>query len=730
MDSIFPAVKPHTSIAPSPTHKMAVASVAWNGHLKRIRLEPGSIWLELPRSACLAKGDQVVRDHHGLSVLCDDALCHILPIYASPATLSLGRLKLKVLIKEITEADEHTAYQHLADFHYRGHAIHGRTARLIVRTFDHDFPEVLGFIELATPFFMNKARSRVLDTPFQLGNVEWNSWNLQALRQHIHRLVRIARTVVSPEFRGFGIGSLLVQHAAIFARHRWQVAGKMPYFLEISADMLKFVPFVQRAGMHYIGQTDGNLSRVAKDMDYLLARFGDGSEDTRKYEKTSGILDQQVARMQRSLSLMNKGQIDQRDLTRRLTRLSERAVLKDFDLFQGIVSLPKPTFMMGLNRPTQDFLHDRLKALAPSKPTYRPIIKLLPLDAPIRLSDFTITHVTTVRRTIATHAIHQAFDISPDDIRNTVVSNLDLTIHPGNILLIEGPSGSGKTTLIDAISGHRDIAASGTSGNIVWPRNFCPSSLNPIRSRKSMAEFFSSSGIHSGLQFLALAGLSEPFLYLKRFNELSKGQQYRAMLAKLMSSECNVWIADEFCANLDEVTANLVSHNLQKFARQCRATVILASSNPRPFVASLRPDYVVRLSSSPHSTVITGNDYFELPRTRPKKATSPPSITVDSATLSAIRNGFKRAIIYKGRRLARKSLVILTDGQERELARVAQRNPKRFSALTNDDAQFVHSSDLQTLQRQLCLSYPNLNGTSVVTVLELMPICGDLTNRD
>jgi len=55
----------------------------------------------------------------------------------------------------------------------------------------------------------------------------------------------------------------LVKHAAEFARQRWQVAGFLPYFLEISADMLKYVPFAEKAGMLFIGETEGNLRRVA-----------------------------------------------------------------------------------------------------------------------------------------------------------------------------------------------------------------------------------------------------------------------------------------------------------------------------------------------------------------------------------------------------------------------------------------------------------------------------------
>ena len=435
-------------------------------------------------------------------------------------------------------------------------------------------------------------------------------WDIQTLRSNIHRIVRIARTVVSPEFRGFGIGRLLVQHAASFARERWQIANKKPFFLEISADMLKFVPFVQKAGLSYVGETSGNLERVTQDITYLLQRFGDGQKSTSDFEKISGILDQQVARMNQALRLMKEQGIPKDTLLTKLRRLSSHKVLKDFDLFRGIVSLPKPTFMMGLNAYSQGFITNRLNDLKPTEPPYAPNINIQALNAPVRLSNVTITYVSKVPRTLATHAIQQAFDISPRDIRTTAVHNLTFEVHPGEILLIEGPSGSGKTTLLEAIAGEIDTTVIAFEGEIDRPSNLSSYLYEPVRSRKSLIELFGSGGIRKGLSLLALAGLSEPFLYLKRFHELSKGQQYRAMLAQMLASGRNVWLADEFCASLDEITANLVAHNIQRIARQLGLTVIVAASNPKPFVYSLKPDKVVRLTSAAQSSTLNWKEYL------------------------------------------------------------------------------------------------------------------------
>lgn len=228
-----------------------VARVAWRKHLKEIFLEDGS-GIRLPRSACVSKGDEVVLDQGGAHVVCENGMARILPTYSALEKVSAGSLDLELVFKEITEPEELEAYDALTKFHYRGHSLFGRTARLIVRSFHPIYPKVIGYIELATPFYMNKARGSLLDAPFKANGVSWDRWDTEIQRRYIHLNVRIARCVVYPEFRGLGVGRLLAEHAAKFARERWQVSRLKPYFMEISADMLKYVPFAERSGMSFV----------------------------------------------------------------------------------------------------------------------------------------------------------------------------------------------------------------------------------------------------------------------------------------------------------------------------------------------------------------------------------------------------------------------------------------------------------------------------------------------
>lgn len=336
----------------NPVERLSVSSVEWRGHLKEVRVRPGSGHFLLPRSACVSTGDTILRSGERLAVECQNGWATLIPSYAARELLEVGNLRLDILIKEITGEDEFAAYQALADLHYRGKALHGRTAKLIARCFHPMYPAVVGYIEMATPFYMNKARSLVLNSPFDDADIRWDAWDMPTLRRYIHLFVRIARCVVFPEFRGLSLGRILINHACSFAKDHWQVATLKPRFMEISADMLKFVPFSQRAGMVFIGETEGNLRRVAKDLRYLLANQARVNGEV-VHEEACGIVDQQIARMTKAAELMQRENWSVDDLVARLDALENKPTLKDFALLTSLLSLPKPTYLKGLTENAQ-----------------------------------------------------------------------------------------------------------------------------------------------------------------------------------------------------------------------------------------------------------------------------------------------------------------------------------------------------------------------------------------
>jgi len=710
--------------------QLQVAAVTWKDHLKCLRLEPSSRWLNVPLSACVSTGDQVHIINDKAWVLCKNGECQFLPPYSAPDVLRLGGLTREVLVKEITEPEEDAAYRSLANYHYRGHKIYGRTARLIIRTFHPGYPKVIGYIELATPFFTSKARATILKAPFRYGDISWDRWDLSTLRKYIHLMVRIARTVVSPEFRGIGVGQMLVKHAALFAAHRWQVSGYLPYFLEISADMLKYVPFAEKAGMLYVGDTEGNLARVARDMEYLIGRFGENSEGKRQFEEISGILDQQVARMDRSLELMAREGMSVVELTKRLKHLSQKTVLRDYALFHGIVSLPKPNYMMGLNQEASQFLARRVREVGISNSNASPSISITPLSAPIRFNDFTVTYLSRVRRTLRTHAVQQAFNISPEDIQTTVLQGLTLNIQPGDIVLVVGPSGSGKTTFLEVVTGelrkHRGVIM---TGEVDIPADCQPATFRLIRSKKPLIELLRTTDVRLALCLLGLAGLSEPTLYLKRFQELSRGQQYRAMLARLIASGSNTWAADEFCTNLDPVTANVVAHSVQRIARKLGVTLIASAPHCADFISSLNPDVVVVLTSSWEHYILSGSEYNQMMNRAQSRNGSVPYLRLVPELLETVKDGTKRATVRRGRRMFDPGLLLLSSGDDTMAVRVTASIQKRFAELTDEDAHADGVANVEALRNALHSIYPGLGERDTVTVVHFESLCGEVTHQ-
>lgn len=176
---------------------------------------------------------------------------------------------------------------------------------------------------------------------------------------------------------------------------------------------------------------------------------------------------------------------------------------------------------------------------------------------------------TSVDRTQRVMQIAEAFGIGLDDREFTVFDGLEVTIKQGDVIYVTGQSGSGKSTVLREISA--GLTAADKKVAILSPSSFYDET-RPIIDMvgKDMAD---------ATRILALAGISDAYLYLRRPRELSDGQRYRLNLAILLEADADVWVADEFGAVLDRVTAQVVAFNAQKLARKVGKTLIVATTH-------------------------------------------------------------------------------------------------------------------------------------------------------
>jgi hypothetical protein len=238
----------------------------------------------------------------------------------------------------------------------------------------------------------------------------------------------------------------------------------------------------------------------------------------------------------------------------------------------------------------------------------------------IELGSVSIAFRSQVDRTDRSTAVQEAFGIRPEAIESSVVTSLSLCVQPGQICLIYGPSGSGKTTLLTLIADGSLPAPARVDGMVVMPDDARIGRFVGLPDVKPLVELLApEADTAAAIHALNLAGLSDAKLYLRRFSELSNGQRYRAMLAALMASDANVWVADEFLSILDPTTARIVATNVAKQARKLGVTVVVGAPHFDAFLGALKPDVVLRLMSPWEHAVYTGAEFSRLwttPRSR------------------------------------------------------------------------------------------------------------------
>jgi len=165
-----------------------------------------------------------------------------------------------------------------------------------------------------------------------------------------------------------------------------------------------------------------------------------------------------------------------------------------------------------------------------------------------------------------TKQISNAFDYEFNGISHTEIIVPEFPTE-FNIGLIVGSSGSGKSTLLHECFGKEE--------NINWDCS------------KSIASNFES--FEDASEKLMAAGLSSISAWVKSFNRLSNGQQFRANVARMLKNNA---VIDEFTSVVNRQVAISCSNSISKYIRAKDLKNIVFCSCHDDIIPYLNPDWV------------------------------------------------------------------------------------------------------------------------------------------
>ena len=590
---------------------------------KRLQLTDGAgrpFSVKVHRYALIGKGDTLAIDpEHPRNVFTTDnesgGFIRIAPHYEAEAEVKLGEERFAFRISEPTTADELAGYQLLEQFHYKtlvsddadgesskSASVGGRKAVLIVSIKSGTGYSVVGYVELHMPLLMTKPRHDLFDQGFRHTErpITWERWDLAAMRRHVNSIVRVARVVIHPEYRGLGLSKICLDHAKAYAAQRWHIGGIRPIFMEISAEMLSHIDFVSHAGFHYIGNTEGNLARVIKDIHHM----------SKGYDVSSGIMSLQkkyLTHLQDYCHQSGQAVADVLDRLETITKHDRPMDAMNTAEWLGlrkVLRFPIPYYLCGLDKSAAAFLSEHRPKSRVSAAT-----RFSAPAATVRLEDVRVSLDYELPKTKSTRVILNCFGIQTTHLRSPLIGPLDIEASGGNIVFISGSSGTGKSVLLRAL----DPALRGSDASLnvrsVGKTNYTASWLRALPEDVPIFELFTER--YNAMSAMSQVGLSEAFVFVKPFRLLSRGQRYRAMLADLILRNDAVWLIDEFCADLDPLAAKVVAHNLRKNVLKSGRIAFVAAANHGHFIDALRPNRVIYLNLGGGARFMSFKDYRE-----------------------------------------------------------------------------------------------------------------------
>jgi putative ABC transport system ATP-binding protein len=183
----------------------------------------------------------------------------------------------------------------------------------------------------------------------------------------------------------------------------------------------------------------------------------------------------------------------------------------------------------------------------------------------------------------------------------TALDSVDITVEPGEFVAIMGPSGCGKSTLLNLVGG----LDKPTAGRVVIDGDdlteLTDDKLTELRRRRMgfVFQFFNLIPVLDATEnaalpltldgaphaedrareWLAKVGLGDRMT--NRPDQLSGGQQQRVAVARALSTEPALILADEPTGNLDSKSATEIATLLQQVSSEWGRAVLMVTHDPR-----------------------------------------------------------------------------------------------------------------------------------------------------
>ncbi len=188
-------------------------------------------------------------------------------------------------------------------------------------------------------------------------------------------------------------------------------------------------------------------------------------------------------------------------------------------------------------------------------------------------------------------------------LQKPVLYDIDLSIEPGEIVILTGPSGSGKTTLLTLMGALRSVQDGSLKilgqelkgakkrqlvevrsqiGFIFQSHNLlkCYSAWENVNmSLKLQPHLQASEQYERCIKMLTEVGLGDRTDYYPE--KLSGGQKQRVAIARALVSEPSLILADEPTAALDSKTGRDVVNIMQQLAKEKNCAILLVTHDNR-----------------------------------------------------------------------------------------------------------------------------------------------------